>query len=197
MVQLPEINDLSSHACRRMSSLILETSTLPTWGNARDMIQLSKKMIQVAFLSDSKQADDESIRISAEDAIRCVENMWQDQQGRSAANPRRQVEAHERHPIATRMAQKVAEAEKALARDIAAGDHAAAPFDKRDPGVSDSEWNHLEACKRAERDRERKEQEAAEELKKEIEKQTEIARREKALAEELGRAAAKDEAERQ
>ncbi|KAG6919536.1 hypothetical protein DXG01_005126 [Tephrocybe rancida] len=200
MVQLPELADPSSAAYVHMSGLILETSTLPTWGNARDMIQLSKKMIQVAFLADTP--DDGALRLSAQDAIRCVENMLKEQQGRSVTKPRGPITLHEPGHLPplleppTQHAIRTAEETAENARIADGPTEAAVPnTDGRDPGVTDAVWRHLEACKAAIRDREKRQREEAEKLKIKIEEQKEAVKRQNAIDEELKRA--KDDAERQ
>ncbi|KAG6854526.1 hypothetical protein C0991_005438 [Blastosporella zonata] len=199
-IQLPELDDPSSFAYIRMSSLILETSTLPTWGNARDMIQLSKKMIQIALLADTP--DESPLMLSAEDAIRCVETMLKDQQGRSSTKPRSQSILHEallpppQQPPHHHNATSTAHTTKQPVR-AASGPPAAPDFGIRDLGVSDADWERLEVCKMAEQERARKEREEAEKLRMQIKEQKKTLEKQNAIEGQLKRAFAKDETERQ
>ena len=56
-------------------------SELPSWGNARDVITISKKMIRTAIensLSSPQQASWSSIKLSAVDALSCMRNTLKD-----------------------------------------------------------------------------------------------------------------------
>lgn len=52
---------------------IIEFSSLPVWGNARDVETLAKSMARKAFAHTAKDA--EIVTLSAEDARDCIENM--------------------------------------------------------------------------------------------------------------------------
>ncbi|KAG6844632.1 hypothetical protein H0H87_005289, partial [Tephrocybe sp. NHM501043] len=205
-VQFPELKDPSSAAYLHMSSLILKLSTLPTWGNARDMVQLSKKMYQLALLADMD--DDAPLRLSVKDAIHCIENMLKDQEGRSRTQPHDDLstlhdvllppplqsppsQQRPRHGLA----HIIQTTEKPLTTDET-------PLldlntDQRDVGVSDADWRQLELCKSTQREKERKDQEAARMVSLRIEEQKEAEKKQKAIAEQLKQAVAKDDAERQ
>ncbi|KAG6919535.1 hypothetical protein DXG01_005125 [Tephrocybe rancida] len=337
-VDVPQLNDPTTAEYSRMSSIVTELSSLPTWGNARDMIQLSKVMIKTAILKAEEVGapPNAPMVLAVADALKCMLTMLEEQTKRSSnlpasRKPRNDVPAQTSSapaprapptntqaasspqsggpppPITPSSAQATPSARSGNRRGRGRGvppsparasssstplsppppsqtgrrqqqnrnspappspaqGHSSVPLptatqnpghrhrqnrntpappsplqgrssaplptvgptpgpppsptnrrqqlprhnetrphvpslsagqDQRDQGVSDAIWNHLEACKRAARERETREAEQEANLKRFIAKQAELERKQKAAAEALERAAARDEADRQ
>ncbi|RDB20814.1 NFX1-type zinc finger-containing protein 1 [Hypsizygus marmoreus] len=208
-VLLPGLEDPSSSIYIQMASLISELSGLPSWGNARDMITCARNMIKLAFLEAANQPVEASITLSGEDAVKCIETMLAEQRERCANVPKKFPSdffggmrepvrtADPPAPPITRTAQpQVAKAPPPPEVKVPEPTPTD-PSDSRDPGVSDAVWNALQACKKAEEERIRKDREDAEKLRVDIQKQEEAARKQQIIAQELARREAKDDAERQ
>lgn len=80
-VALPALIDPSQPANANMIKLIERLSVLPSWGNARDMETLAKKMYEAAFTREDIVMDG-TFEISAEDAISCISTMLAQRQDR-------------------------------------------------------------------------------------------------------------------
>lgn len=77
-VLLPDLSDLTSVGYNQMAAIIADLSRLPSWGNARDMLTLSKEMIAVAFLANTDAAS--QLTLSTGEAIKCMNSMLSSQQ---------------------------------------------------------------------------------------------------------------------
>ncbi|KAG5637751.1 hypothetical protein H0H81_003389 [Sphagnurus paluster] len=218
-VHLPELDLPVSEGYIHMFNLIHDLSILPSWGNARDMIQLSKKMIQIALLAAMTQGtpNETPMTISVADAINCIDEMYNSQQQRSRAtatpkskandypqfSPPRQPPAIT--PDATRTQSKTEKApappqppvEEITDMNANPDEEMQTAVAKRDKGVTDEVWNQLQACIQAEKEREEEIKQEAERLRILVKEQIEMARQQQLLAEKIARAAAKDAAERE
>lgn len=197
-IVLPALSDPTSAPYSEMADVIAALSRLPTWGNARDMLTLSKEMIAVAMLSDTGTAS--QVILSSEDAIKCMKTMLSDQWERSIPKTSiisRQSElvpqqaapgpAPSLAPSQTASTTVVAEAppvERLSKGSKEAYSLSAHSTEQRDAGVSDQTWNRLQACKKAEQEKEKK-------VREELERLEEDKRvREKYLGEQRARAKA-------
>ncbi|KAG5647446.1 hypothetical protein DXG03_009376 [Asterophora parasitica] len=215
-IHLSDLTDSTSSGYIKMSRLIKTLATFPTWGNARDIIELSKRMSQIAILAAATGPLDAPMVISTMDAVECMENMLSDQKLRSLHAPKSvqrtpglreqslpPPQAPASHATSTNTlttkAQTSPSSSKAVRTPKAplplSNDTGRDATVKRDAGVTDAIWNQLQALKRAEREKEKREKAEVEKLRKLAEEE----RRQKILVEELARAveAAKQEAERQ
>lgn len=74
-------HDESSEYMVEIKELLRDLAELPDWGNARDMVTLSKDMIGKALLQGGNTQ--ESLKISAKDALDIVKKMIEERQRRS------------------------------------------------------------------------------------------------------------------
>ncbi|CAL1701681.1 unnamed protein product [Somion occarium] len=205
-IQIDALENPSDADYARMASIISSLSTLPSWGNARDVMTLAKKLVTVALTSTMSQndADDASATISvlpADDVVACMQEMLTDRRERCSNvpkpkqvfNPQMQLDApwHSAPPPTT---QRIETVRHTPAQPGSQQVPTLAPVEasKRDPGVSDQVWHQLQADKKA-----------AEELEKQLEEEVirkeqqvrDAAKREEeahVLAERLAKAQAKD-----
>ncbi|KAJ6494824.1 P-loop containing nucleoside triphosphate hydrolase protein [Mycena vitilis] len=178
-----------------MLELIGEMSHLPSWGNARDMKEISKKMIGLAL--GLAAAGDKKLKLPASSAIDCMTAYLEGLKKRSVDTPgpssglslAQQLFASPsapRTPFSTKSATKSAapvhEVDEAVPESISG----------RDAGVSDAVWQQLQAdIKAAEVEKKRREEaiRAAENKLREAEaEQARIAEAEKMETERLARA---------
>ncbi|KAG6891610.1 hypothetical protein C0992_002649 [Termitomyces sp. T32_za158] len=88
-VQLLQLDDPSSSGYEAMSELVVSLSKLPTWGNARDMIQLSKILIKTALLKadEAGVASTNPTVLATADALDSMQTMLHEQQKRTLNLP--------------------------------------------------------------------------------------------------------------
>lgn len=194
----------------RMRDLLQELSSLPSFGNARDMETLSRQLMGIVF-SNPGSADNSSsdFYLASDQAIACIETMLSERQARTSRIPnqpsvlrgppgplaQQQPPPLSPPPAPMRTAPPVIKQERQPPRkqrkksDQQAG---------RDPDVSDEVWRQLQDDKRAAQQEEKRERERLALLEKERREAEE--REERARVEEerlrLAEAKAKDEAER-
>jgi hypothetical protein len=80
-VRFPELEDESSSVYKEMRGLVEDLASLPNWGNARDMMTLSKEMISKALLDDSNTGAE--IELAGTAALDILEKMVADRKRRS------------------------------------------------------------------------------------------------------------------
>ena len=73
-VQLPTLRDPSSPTYTQLVGLVDQLSGLPSWGNARDMETLAKKMVEIA-LSGGGTTPSGAFQLSDQGAIACFDTM--------------------------------------------------------------------------------------------------------------------------
>ena len=82
-IDLPALRNLESKSYRDMSRLIHQLSLLPSFGNARDILELAKTMVKFVF---KKVGDkDTPLSLSPEEAISCIKTMLSEKQSRYAS----------------------------------------------------------------------------------------------------------------
>ncbi|PBK69035.1 P-loop containing nucleoside triphosphate hydrolase protein [Armillaria solidipes] len=199
-VVLPGLDDETSGTFAQLAEMFEEWSQLPSWGNARDVITVSQKMIGIALQhsSDDENAD---LLLDPVDALACLQEMFAGRQDRSSnlpspsarfpfgATPPVQVRDPGTVSAPSIRTKTVTKAKPALFKK--AGPEG---VDARDPGVSDAVWNQLqmdkaaeiEAAKRLEEDIRKAKEAMAEAARKEAEE------RERALQLELAAARERD-----
>lgn len=89
-VAAPELFDEQSTAYVEMTSVIEQLAKLPDWGNARDMVQLGKDIVNKALLSPQDPSDpaNAGLSITGKDAVACAESMRQARLSRSRVKPK-------------------------------------------------------------------------------------------------------------
>ncbi|KAK0489357.1 P-loop containing nucleoside triphosphate hydrolase protein, partial [Armillaria novae-zelandiae] len=202
-IVLPGVDDRTSETSVRLSEIFEAWSQLPSWGNARDVITVSQKMISLA-LEHSSDDEDTNLVLDPAYAVACLQDMFAGRQDRSSnlpspfapfpygATPPVQL----RDPgtvsapsIRTKTVSKAKLAEPKPPALKRAGPEGA---DARDPGVSDAVWNQLrldkaaeiEAAKRLEEDIRQAEEAKAEAARKEAEEKQRALQLELAAARE-------------
>lgn len=168
------LQDQNSPGYVVLRSLIGELTVLPSWGNARDMKTLAKKMIGFVYKTPSSSGSAAfAPELSARTALECVKQLLVERRGRAnlPANRTPQFETSKfaqtlpplDAPPPPSVAPRTATAPpppRAQKQKDAAEVPPSPQDDGRDPGVSDAVWNELQACKAAEEKRLREAQEA-------------------------------------
>ena len=77
---VPELSDKTSPTYVEMQGAIARMSALPSWGNARDVKTLGKRLVRKAFANMASGGPSESL--SAEEALSIVKSMLQEQLAR-------------------------------------------------------------------------------------------------------------------
>jgi len=164
-----------------------QLSDLPSWGNARDVITISKKMIRIAIensLSSPQQGSGPSITLSAPDALACMRATLKDLRERCnlPQNPSSHMHLPPLPPIqppptaappsikttsATKQTTKTAPPEQAPPEPIQEVQEEEDAVG-RDPGVTDAVWRQLQADKAAAIEEQKRREEAIEQARKEL-----------------------------
>jgi hypothetical protein len=130
-----------------MLDLIEKMSQLRSWGNARDMKTISKKMIGIALRTT--RAGDKQLRLNPEDAIDCVKTVLEGLKNRSVAQGvppstpslvQQLSSLPPSAPISSFSTQSTTTSLPEPQLDAAETDNA-----DRDAGVSDAVWQQLQA----------------------------------------------------
>ncbi|KAK0501721.1 P-loop containing nucleoside triphosphate hydrolase protein [Armillaria luteobubalina] len=202
-VVLPELDDRTSATFVQLCEIFEAWSQLTSWGNARDVITVSQKMISLA-LQNSSDDEDTDLVLDPDDAVTCLQEMFASRQDRSSNLPRPSAPfplgitppVQVRDPgtvsapsIRTKTTSKAKSAEPKPAALKKAGPEG---VDARDLGVSDAVWNQLqldkaakiEAAKRLEEDIRKAEEAKAEAVRKEAEEKERARQLELAAARE-------------
>ena len=184
-VELPILRDTSSPTYAQLVSLVDQLSALPSWGNARDMETLAKKLIEIALSGDSGTASG-SLQLSAQDALSCFTTMLLQRRDRTTnrkRNSNRPGEQEALHsgpppPSAPPSSQTSAHTTaRPPENDHGEPQKGTTDGTERDPGVQDDVWEQLQRDKEAAKDEQRRSDEkAAEVVKKERKAVEEIKR---------------------
>jgi len=161
-------------------------SDLPSWGNARDVITISKKMIRTAIensLSSPQQGSGSSITLSAPDALACMRDTLKDlcDRGNVPKNPPSSIHPPlppiQPPPTATPPSIRTTSATKQSTNTAPLEQPPPEPAQEvkeesagRDPGVTDVVWRQLQADKAAAIEEQRRREEAIEKARKEFRK---------------------------
>lgn len=165
-----------------------QLSDLPSWGNARDVITISKKMIRIAIensLSSPQQGSGSSITLSAQDALACMNATLKDlrDRGNVPQNPLSHMRTPPPPPVqppptAAPPSIKTTSATKQAANTAPPEQPPPEPVQEvrkeeesvgRDPGVTDAVWRQLQADKAAAIEEQKRRQEAIEQARKDLE----------------------------
>lgn len=80
-INIAELKDKSSAEYAEMKSIIERMTRLSSWGNARDMKTIGKRMVQRAF-SNAANNPGQSASLTISEAIAILKSTWEDQRGR-------------------------------------------------------------------------------------------------------------------
>ena len=200
-INAPALSSKNTPIYAKMTSVISNLSCLSSWGNARDIITMAKKLVTVAFGKPLETA----MELSADEILSVMLEMLTQRRERSSNLPRSQPQMHrppvqfdnpspKAHRIETTSSIETKPQEpepQETTSDLVSG---------RDPGVPEDVWLQLQTDKKAVEEREKREAEEREQREQEL---REAAQREQELQElqELQRrlveAAAKDAKERE
>ncbi|TFY81553.1 hypothetical protein EWM64_g2457 [Hericium alpestre] len=208
-VSVAELDNPESSQYAEMSGLIAFLSALPSWGNARDMMTLSKQMVRTAFKNTSVD-NNGAMLLSAADVISCVSGMLRDRRERSSNVPlnpeQRNLQFMQQilQPDApTAPIMHTSSAVKAKAAPPKAAEATQTPAaeeadDPRDDGVPDSVWRQLCADKKAAEEAARRVEEDLRVMEQELREAEAREKEEKKrkLAKQIAAKQAKDAAER-
>jgi hypothetical protein len=154
-IQLDGLGDPSSLIYVEMKGMIEQLSSLPSWGNARDIKTLSKKMVNHVFKT-ATETSDSPLKLGCEDAMTCIKIMLMDRIERSANVPTSAISKlpqemlsadpplppvppiHKTHITTKPPAPPALAVKKATATTQLQSDG-------RDLGVTDEIWNQLQA----------------------------------------------------
>ena len=183
-IRFPELEDELSSVYKEMRGLVENLASLPNWGNARDMITLSKELISKALLNDSNTGAE--IQLAGTAALDILENMVADRKRRSniplkaRSHPTLPEQIFTRDPppaprASTSTETTVAKPETSsrsstpTSQGVATrGRRQAVKQVQRDPNVTDEVWNALQAAIRAKDQEERDAKKAIKALEQSI-----------------------------
>ena len=163
--------------------LFNQFSELPSWGNARDVITISKKMIQTAILSSPQQGSGPSVTLSAPDALACMRDTLKGLRDRGNLPKNLSSFTHsplppvQPPPTATPPSIKTTSATKQATKTAPPEHPPSEPIQEvqgeqecveRDPGVTDAVWRQLQADKAAAIEEQKRREEAIEKVQKEL-----------------------------
>lgn len=191
-IRFPELEDESSAVYKEMKGLVEDLASLPNWGNARDMMTLSKELISKSLLDDRNTGAE--IQLDGTAALGILENMVADRERRS--NIPLKARAHPSLPVQTFTSDPppppsigtettVAKPETSprpstptsqSSRGVATSGRGrggsvtrqAVKQGQRDPNVTDAVWNALQAAIRAKDQKERDAKKAIKALEQSI-----------------------------
>ena len=196
-INAPALSSKNTPIYAKMTSVISNLSCLSSWGNARDIITMAKKLVSVAFGKPLETATE----LSADEILSVMLEMLTQRRERSSNLPRSQPQMHrppvqfdnpspKAHRIETTSSIETKSQESELQEptsDLVSG---------RDPGVPEDVWLQLQADKKALEEREKREAEEREQreqkLREAVQREQELQELQKRLAE----AVAKDAKER-
>jgi hypothetical protein len=161
-----------------MAGILEELSELPSWGNARDVETLAKRITRIVFTTPSSADPSlDRLAIPADQAVQCLETMLTEQKERSVNVPTR---SHPATGLPRTLFQQPPESSRsdvATSKVTQGASHAAVDEDevrtqdgmecdssredisqeqhKRDDGVTDEIWYQLQEDKRAAEEAER------------------------------------------
>ncbi|KAK0239335.1 P-loop containing nucleoside triphosphate hydrolase protein [Armillaria nabsnona] len=187
-VVLSGLDDPASGISVQLANIFEAWSHLRSWGNARDVITTSQKMISFA-LRHSSVDENAELLLDPVYAVTCLQELFEGRQDRSSNVPK----PSKRFPSGPVPPTQVRDPNTASPPNISTSSATKAKpakpkpapikkdvpeeVDARDPGVSDAVWNQLqfdkaaevEAAKRQEEDIRKAEEEVAEAIRKEAE----------------------------
>ena len=188
-IHLRILEDRDSADYLRAVDILQELSHLPSWGNARDMETLAKRMAHVVFMNPSPIQNGTAtslptLLLPPGEEIGCLEAMLKEQKGRVLNKPARQTfldllgspmqvqSADAPTPPHASFSTEVKKASVAPpVLDIEKDAQEIDSDSERDPDVSDEIWNQLQVDKRAAEETERQSLEKESRLKDEIQQQ--------------------------
>lgn len=206
-VQLPTLRDSLSPIYTQLVGLVDQLSGLPSWGNARDMETLAKKMVETA-LSRGGPATSGAFHLSDQDAIACFDAMLLQRRDRVTNRKRNPTKPSKQEalysdplpPSPAPVSSHTASRTETTPKENSQGEPQKSTDDgiARDSGVQDDVWEQLQRDKETAKDEQRRsEEKMAEDAKKERRAIEEIRRISNALKKARDDARRMEELQRQ
>ena len=158
-VALPGLNDTTSGVSRTLADIFDKFSQLPSWGNARDVLTMAKKLIGIALQEDVGAAEKGvPLMLDPAKALEAAQEMFSTRKDRdSVTRPQQPFNLDDflakaspptPAPPTTNTATKTSSAEGVTPKQSKAT-RPVNTEDPRDDGVSDAVWAELQAAKAA------------------------------------------------
>lgn len=193
-VFIEDLQNPSSENYTEMAHILDQLSIIPGWGNMRDVMTLSTKMINVAYSANV------SSNFPAERAISVMREMLTERQSRSPTqlSPPMQtpmLQPASAPPLSTSAPSFSSSSKTKTSKKTVPIENVQEPAnDGRDPGVSDSIWQQLRLDKMAAEKAARENAQRIADLERQVREAKELEAKQKALEEQMKRKA-KNEAE--
>jgi len=178
-VQLPILRDPLSPIYTKLVSLVDQLSELPSWGNARDMETLAKKMVEIALTGDGSTTSD-VFQLSDQDAVACFNGMLLQRRDRVTNRKRDSNERGKQQmpyadsfspppaPSSSQTSSRTETETRPIDNGQGESQKSTADGIARDPGVQDDVWEQLQRDKETVKDEQRRsEEKMAEDAKEE------------------------------
>lgn len=193
-VGAPSLHSTNTPDHLKMANIISDLSCLSSWGNARDVITMAKKLINVAFGKPLET----TMELSADEIVNVMQEMLTQRQERSSNMPRSKtqypnlpMQFNNPSPKAPRV--ETANAIQTKPQEPEPQKPSADPASTvRDPDVSDDVWFQLLADKKAAEEREKHEAEDRARKEREFQEAIQREQEQQELLKRLAEAAAKD-----
>ncbi|KZP13920.1 P-loop containing nucleoside triphosphate hydrolase protein [Athelia psychrophila] len=151
-VSLAELADNTSEVYRKLEYLVQELSRLPSWGNARDMITVSKAMVNLVLQGAAEESSDKLV-LSGSEAISCMTSMLAERLERTTnvptgpTGPTHNLQLPPNQPLLpppSHNVQTTQVIESIESPKLKAEPSPVAELDSRDAGVADHVWKQLQ-----------------------------------------------------
>jgi DNA polymerase III delta prime subunit len=154
-ITAPVLEDYDSASYAEILRLFQQLSSLPSWGNARDIITMSKSLLRTVYKSRPCE-----MTVSAQDIMTCAKDLNSRLNRNSIASNFNQITKHEDNFEAQERLPRVGPSQPKTttstnmtvsrkSKKIASQPPQVVKNDYRDTGVSDEVWNKLQADKKA------------------------------------------------
>ncbi|KAE9394090.1 P-loop containing nucleoside triphosphate hydrolase protein [Gymnopus androsaceus JB14] len=190
-VFIEDLGNQSSENYAEMADILDQLSVLPGWGNMRDVMTLSKKMIAEAY---SAKSANPTFNLAGERAIAVMKDMLAGAPEPTMLPPAAPISPAP--PVMSSAPSSSVSSSKTKKKPASRESIQGPGGDGRDPGVPDSVWLQLQLDKTAREKAERENAQRIAELERQVQETKEREAKERALLEEQAKAKVKDEAER-
>ena len=154
-IRLDRLEDPTSTVYMKMKGMVEEMSSLPSWGNARDIQTLSKKMVNHVMKTASGGSSNDQLTLDSEDAITCMKTMLEDRLERCTDIPASAINSASLEglqqtltspppPLPAPLISKTDTIKPCTPAIRKATATSQGRNEGRDPGVTDETWNQLQ-----------------------------------------------------
>lgn len=153
-IETPNLGDALTELHVEMTKLLEQLASLPSWGNARDIISLSNSIAGSVLRAENDLS--EPLIASPEKIIHHTKDLLIQKQGRCVNSPltkpydtpAQMTQSRDIEPHLTSQGSKTSTAIKTPAK-LEPEEHPTSATDSRDPGVPEEVWKQLQADKAA------------------------------------------------